>query len=358
MFNKKAVFTILALVSLAVGVFILWDIYTYRNHIDAFSGATPQALNKAVPSSYSITVDGLVKQEYKFSSRALNLLAKSRVRMPEISPRGEVKGAYIYYGIPILHILEGVVPQKQEGAAFDRPLDMIVEIHSAPGKKSSFSYGELIVCDDSNPVMLAFSREQVLPSKSPESYTRNEFTHDLESLRLVCPGDDNDARFLDNVERITLTLPSTPDNLLPQTVKGKDCSSHSITCLYGEKQWPLVLDGLPQIEVGNWFRTGHGRGIKGDNTAQATGYPLAELLKQNFPDAGDDDFFLFVACDGYRSLFSARELFLTREGNEALLMTALNGQPTQGGYTIAAIGDFFVDRCVRSVTHILHLPHQ
>ena len=161
------------------------------------------------------------------------------------------------------------------------------------------------MCDDSRPVILAFHRAPVLPIKSPESYTRNKYTTDLTGLRLVCPGDEDTARFLNNVERITLTLPLIPDTLLPAPLpakeKGKDCSSSSITCISGDKHWPLNLDEIPIVEVTGWFRIGHGRGIKGDKRAEAKGYAMTELLKRNFPDAGPNDHFLFVACDGCRS---------------------------------------------------------
>jgi hypothetical protein len=107
------------------------------------------------------------------------------------------------------------------------------------------------------------------------------------------------------------------------------------------------------VRISDWVRTGHGRGLKGDRPAYASGYHLPSFLKQNFPDCGPDDFFVFTACDGYRSTFSGREIFNTQAGNAFLLLNSLNGEPPKGGQTIGAASDFFVDRCVWGLSHVV-----
>ena len=88
-----------------------------------------------MPSDLSLKITGLVKKEYDLSSYTLNKFATTRIRTREVSSGGEFEGTYIYTGIPLYNIMEGVTPKKPAKAAFDRPLDMVVTFHSSSGKK-------------------------------------------------------------------------------------------------------------------------------------------------------------------------------------------------------------------------------
>jgi hypothetical protein len=352
--NKKKLIFAAVLMVLAIG-FILWDVISHRQDIDAFSGATPQALVQYVPNDLSLTVDGKVKQVYYFSPGALRLLAKTRLRVPEVSPRGEIVGVYIYSGIPVIHIMEGVAPKIDETAAFDRPLDMAVIFTSASGRTSVFSYGELTMTDDRFPIILAYHREPLMPSKDPGSYTRNKYMENIKGLRLICPREPDTSRYLDNVVRMTLISVATPDHLLPRLQKGKKCMSTSIICIDDGNEKPASYENMEILKHPGWLRIGHGRGIKGDELSAVSGYSLASFLKENFPGCNGDDFFLVVGCDGYRALFSGREIFFTAAGKTFMLVNTIDGKEPVAGKTIAAVGDFFVDRDVWGVSHIVKL---
>ena len=355
MTNKKWILLSVLIVVVLAAAYVLWEIISYKDYIDAFSGATPAALERKIPEGLSLTVDGKVKQTYHLTSRSFRLLAKTRVRTPEISPKGEIMGTYIYTGIPVLYILEGVVPKKTNADAFDSVMDMVVVFSSTTGETSRFSYGELTTVSDSLPIMLAYFREPILPSKEPEKYTRNKYKENIKGLWLISPREPDTSRYLDNVDRLTLTVLPTPDHLLPPVQKEKKCASESIICVEGEETRPESYENVPVIEVSNWFRIGHGRGIKGDHLAAASGYHLPSFLKQNFPGCSSEDFFVFVACDGYRSIFSGREIFCTDAGDSFMLLNTMNGKPTKGGITIGTPSDFFVDRCVWGLTHIVRI---
>lgn len=349
--KKLALFLILVAL-----VLVLWDILAHKDYIDAFSGATPPALERDVPDGLSLKVDGRVKQEYQFTSNGLRLLAKVRIRTRENTRDKEMLGAYIYTGVPVLYMLEGVVPVKTERDAFDRPLDMMVVFTSATGQTASFSYGELTCTTDSLPVTLAYHREPLLPTKDPGEYKGNKYKEALKGLRLICPREPDTWRYLDNVVRMTLVIPGTPDEILPRQQKKSDCTSTSITCLENKgSERPAVYDGIPLVEIRHWFRIGHGRGIKGDRPSVVSGYRLRSFLKGNFPGCGDEDFFIFIGCDGYRVLFSGREIFLTGEGEQLILVQTLDGQGVGGEYTLGPVSDFFVDRAVKGVSHIVRL---
>ncbi|MBN2160964.1 MAG: hypothetical protein JW807_16355 [Spirochaetes bacterium] len=317
------------------------------------TGATPLALRESVPSGRSIVITGMVKKEYNLSSYALNKFATVRVRTREVSPSGEFEGAYVYTGIPLYNILEGVTPEKPKTAPFDRPLDMVVVLHSASGKTARFSYGELIFTDDRHPCTLAFHRRQVLPSKDPDKYTKNRHKGDLEGLRLICPRDPDTARYLDDVTKMTLEVLKTPDDLLPVMKKGAKCSSDGISAVQNGTAKPVVFEGVERSKTSDWVRIGHGQGYKG--ISSAGGYDLRSFLKKNFKNCGPDNFFLFVACDGYRVLFSGREIFGSADGASYMIVDSLNGKDARGKYMLAPVADYFVDRDVWGLTHIVML---
>ena len=355
MSNKKILIIAGALV-LLLG-FVFYKVFYPKNYVSimAVTGATPLALAEDVPPGVRRTVDGLTKRTYEFSGDALRALANSRLRTQEVSPEGKFQGTYIYAGIPVYNILEGVAPKKPETAAFDKPLDMIVTFTSSNGKQVHYSYGEILMVDDRTPLTLAYSRRQLLPSneKASKTYDKNVYRENLKGLRLICPADRDDKRYLDDVVKITLRDPEVPHRDLPKTVKGKKCSSSGVMCLWKEQGRLLITAGVERCRPTRWIRVGHGMGYKGISTAE--GYNLVSLLRKNFPGCGEDQYYLFVACDGYRVLFSGREIFNSDNGEKMMLAEKLDGKKLPNGMMLGPRGDYFVDRDVWGLTHIVVL---
>ncbi len=321
--------------------------------VDAVTGATPLALARSVPSALALTVGGEVNREYKFESADLTKLATTRIRTREVTSAGEYVGAYAYVGIPVVHILEGVEPNKESNADFDRPLDMIVTMTDSSGQSTHFSYNEICMVDDAYPVTLAFFREPVLPSKAPEAYTGNKYKNNVKGLRLISPADADIERYLDDVKTITLRTPKVDLEELPAQKKGAECSSDSLVrCAAGDCS-PATLEELDKATVRDWIRVGHGMGYKGVSTA--SGYSLVSFLEGNFPSDREGSFYLFVACDGYRSLFSGTEIFGTAAGRESMIITEMDGESPSGGFTLGPVRDYFVDRNLRGLSHIVQL---
>jgi hypothetical protein len=347
-----------------IGVLIVLCIFIYfrqkkKNYYDlinAVSGATPLAVNVDVPKDASLTVDGMVKQPYRFTGSALNGFAHSRIRTKEYSPAGQFLGAYIYVGIPVFNILEGIAPKKPDGSAIEQPVDMIVTVTSVSGKAVSFSYNELLMVDDTAPITLAFHREPVWPTteKVRETYTVNRYTENLTGLRLITPREPDVTRYLDQVTCITLTLPNAPDALLPIRKKKFDCVSHAIQCIGGDTVRTAVFDDVVRHHVDRWAMIGHGHGY--DKTISADGFQLRSFLKQNFPGATASDYYLFVSCDGYRCLYSGHEIFRTDAGKAVMIVDKLDGQPTKRGFRLAPTADFFADRSMWGLSTVVRIP--
>jgi hypothetical protein len=319
------------------------------------SGATPLAVGEKVPAQFSLTVSGLVKKRFHFSGSALSGFAGTRIRTREFTPAGEYLGAYAYLGIPVFHILEGIAPQKPADAACSSPLDMLVTLSSASGKTVRFSLNELLMADDRFPVTLAYHRKPISPTTEAvrQHYGLNRFTADLTGLKLICPREPDTARYLDNVVEISLSVLPAPDALLPRQEKGKRCASRSIACIQGSRVTEAHFRGVPVIRKDRWVRIGHGHGF--EDVVRAEGYALASFLTTNFPEAGPDDFFLFVACDGYRCLFSGREIFRTDDGRSMMIATSVDGREPVGGLMLAPTADYFTDRSMWGLAFVVRL---
>jgi len=346
---------IIAAVAAALALYGGYRLLTPKNHaqIMAVTGATPLAVKQDVKSGMSLEVYGLTKKTYRFGARALNAFAPVTLRTRELAPGGKFMGTYRYTGVPALHLLEGIAVKKPENAAYDRPLDMVVTFESADGKKAHFSYGELTMTDDAHPVMLAYDRREIVPTKKDKEkpYKWNAHSGNLTGLRLVCPAEPDTKRYLDNVVRVKLWEPGVDNTLLPVMKKGAKCRSDSVTVIRKGKKKPIAYGGVKKTAVNGWVRTGHGRGYKG--ISKAEGYALTSLLKKNFPGCGENDFFLFVACDGYRTIISGRELFRTPAGRGMMIIERLDGKKPAGGVTLGPVNDYFVDRDVWGLSHIM-----
>ena len=360
--NKKHVLiTALITIIVAVSLFAFYNSRKNYAKIIAVTGATPLAFKVDVKPGVSLEVSGGTEKVYKFNSSALNSFASTYLRTKEVDAEGKFQGTYRYTGIPVINILEGVAPKKPEGAPFDRPLDMLVTFISSDGKQSHFSYGEITMTDDANPVMLAYSRNELLPHKEKKDkpYTLNIHKGDVKGLRLICPAEADTARYLDDVVKIVLREIDVDNSILPAMRKGADCKEDIkdvdfIRIVDKGRVSALSLSGVDRASVKNRVRTGHGQGYKGISGAQ--GYDLISLLKKNFPGAGKDDYFLFVACDGYRALFSGREIFLTEAGKNMMLISAVDYEKKHSaGLTLGPIKDYYVDRETWAVSHIVRV---
>ena len=318
------------------------------------TGATPLAMQESVPGDVSLRITGMVKKEYNLSSRVLNKFATARIRTREVTAGGEYDGAYVYTGIPLYNILEGVTPEKPKTAAFDRPLDMVVTLHSRSGKKAHFSYGELVMTDDRHPFTLAFHRRQVLPSKNPEKYTKNKYKDTVKGLRLICPRDPDTSRYLDDVTEMTLVLITDPGRQAPGNEERREMRVGGNNGHHGrQNRNPLRSPMSAGRKSSGWVRIGHGQGYKGISSAERLQPAL--VSEKEFQGCGPDNFFLFVACDGYRVLLSGREIFLSDDGASSMIARYLDGKEASGKYMLAPIDDYFVDRDVWGLTHVVML---
>ena len=345
---------IVLLIILSVFIYFRQDNKNYYDMINAVSGATPLAIARDTPGGISLTIDGLVKKEYKFNASALNGFAATRIRTKEFTSDGKFLGAYAYIGIPVFNILEGIAPEKKPDALFNQPLDILIKFISASGDSVGFTFNEIIMADDCLPVTLAYYREPLKPTADnvKDKYDKNIMSEPLTGLRLIAPAEPDVTRYLDNVVKITYTTLPVPDNLLPVRKKGK-CASSAITCIDGENTYRATFENVPRMKKNNWALIGHGHGY--EKNVKVEGFELRSFLTANFNDISPDDFFLFVACDGYRCLFSYREIFAVEKGKEMMIVDIINDELPETGFKLAPTADFFNDRSMWGLAYAVRI---
>jgi hypothetical protein len=351
---KKNIIIVL-LIAISIFIYFRQKEKNYYDMINAVSGATPLAIARDVPEGVSLTIDGLVKKEYRFSTSALNGFATMRIRTKEFSQDGKFLGAYAYTGIPVFNILEGIAPQKPKDAIFDQPLDILITFTSSTGETVRFSYNEIIMSDDRLPLTLAYHREPVQPTsdQAKASYKKNLFSGPLTGLKLIAPGEPDVTRYLDNVIRITYTVLPAPDDLLPARQKGLKCAGEAIACIEGQQTRPASFQGVKEIRKDDWTLIGHGKGY--EETVDIEGFELRSFLQTNFKEINPGDYFLFVACDGYRCLFSWREIFVLDNGKSMMIVDKMNGKRPATGFRLALTNDFFADRSTYALAYVVRI---
>ena len=355
--NKKTALIIGLLLAVLLSITCFYQYEKDYASVMAVTGATPIALKVNVPSGSSLTVKGMVKQDYVFDDDALGAFASTRIRVKEVLPYKKFQGAYIYTGIPALNIIEGIALKKPEGAPFDRPLDMIVTFVSRDGKKVHFSYGEITMSDDRFPVTLAYDRQELQPAelkkKEGKKYTKNLFPGNIKGLKVIAPRDRYTTRYLEDIVSVELSTPATPDAVLPKMVRGKKGTVPFLSCVTDGKVKRADFSGMKKDRMDYWVRLGHGQGYKG--VSKVSGYNLRTFLKKNFPGCGNDNLFMFVGIDGYRSVLTGEEIFSVDNGGTHMIAIEMDGKRAQGNFTLTLMTDFFVDRDIWGLSHIVIL---
>lgn len=348
--RTKVVLGVLALVAFLALAFIGYrELNHHYYEAVTVTGATPLALYTSVPSDFQMEVTGDVKKACSFGSSALRAFATTRVRTKEVSPRGVFMGNFIYLGIPAYNLLEGIAPAYPPGS--DNPLDFIVTFESKRREQVSFPWAELMMAGDDFQVTLAYSRIPLVPPSEKEKPGFTPPGEMLTGFRLIAPREPDTSRYLDDVVRVVFSKVPMPAGSFPERRKGQKCESLRIECITDGQSRDAVWEGLAPAIVRNWVRVGHGRGFLGQETIK--GYPLKGFLLRNFDAVTPEDYFMFVACDGYRVLYSAREILLTDSGNRMFILEEMNGRRPPGGYMLACTSDYYADRGLWGISHIL-----
>lgn len=342
--------------------------------------ALPQFLSAAAPR-----LEGCVRSPLALEAPALAACAR-HVRLARWADQGgRYRASVEVSGVSLRDLLERAIVAKTEPDGFNRELDLMVVAEGKGGERAILSWGEIFLSEDRASFLVADRVRPLVPqhhsdlsgtgwdpavfldsgAREKADLSACASCHDGSSLLrlelprglcLVAARDRSARRFIPELLRLEVRQAG----LSAKASRGKE-DSLWVDCpdlvLPSGRRVPLSPARLTGLVHATWQgdAIGLGRGFQG--TRSWEGVSLRDLLRRHLPVGCDPSAVavLVSAPDGYRSLFSGSEIFDSRMSKPLVLADRQDGRPLSrkdGRYRLAACGDFFVDRAVRSVAEI------
>ncbi|MGO8988039.1 MAG: SAM-dependent methyltransferase [bacterium] len=303
----------------------------------------------------AVSVTGAVRQPLNLTLEDLQKLEAATVRLNEVTMDHRYNGAFYFRGVPLKTLLELAYVEKEE-TGFSKQTDLAIVVRNKEGKQTVLSWGEVFF---SNPgeVVLAFSSGPIIPHADckichgPEVFqSRLDILSRRVGLpKLVVANDFYTDRCLEDVTNIEVV-----DLHLKLAFKRtQNLFSPSFTVTGDVKQTLNISD------LASYPRThapakmiGDGAGYHGLETYG--GVLLSELLKKAGVTPDVNQAIVISAPDGYRTLLSCGEVFLSSRGKSIMIADQAANQPFKkdGKFKLILPDDLSADRTVKAVSKI------
>jgi precorrin-4 methylase len=308
-----------------------------------------------VAFSSSISVTGVVKQPLNLSMDDLKRFESVSVRLNEVRADKSYHGAFNYYGVPLKTLLEFASIQKGE-TDFFKDIDLAIAVHNKEGKQVVLSWGEVFYRNPAD-IVVAVSATPIMPLREcknchqPEVFERwfKPLKRQIGFPKLVVTNDFYTDRSIEDITNIEVV------DLKPKIAVNKqtDLFSPEFSITGAVKQTFDITD-LSSYHYINVMskQIGDGRGYHGLQHFQ--GVSLLELLRKAGIEDDLNTVILVSAPDGYRSLLSYGELFLTPQGKNTIIADKVDDQQMKknGKFTLLIPDDLSADRLVKAVNKV------
>ncbi|MGD9333993.1 MAG: hypothetical protein PVJ50_03295 [Desulfobacterales bacterium] len=307
----------------------------------------------AFPSTLSIT--GRVKQSLHLTRQDLNRFDAIRVQLNEVMSDGSFQGVFHCSGVPLKSLLELAGVEKEE-TAFGKKVDLAILVLNKKGIQVALSWGEVFYRNPGG-IIVATAASPIMPHKDckrchdPEVYKPrlDQFQRKIGFPKLVISSDTYADRSLEEITSIEVLdfRPKMPAKKL----KKLHASEFTITGAVEKTQTVRDLGAYPRKEI-TVMHLGEGKGYHGiDRFAGVTFKAILDTAGIS-PDLSKT--VLVSAPDGYRSLFSYGEIFLSPAGDRMTLADRINDQPIKNGgkFILVAPDDLMSDREVKAIQKI------
>jgi precorrin-4 methylase len=306
--------------------------------------------------AFALTVGGSVSHALNLTGDGLAKLGSTEVRVTELTRDRRFNGVFTYRGVPLKTLLELSGVHKEEGG-FDKPLDIAVVVKDKDGKTAVISWGEIFYKNPSH-VLIAISATPVIPHHAKgcgECHSSEFYQPTLDTLKrsigfpkLVVTNDFYTDRCLENIVSIEVVDLKRPYS----RTKGKLLSpKFTLSDGRGKSMEIADLSAYPRIEA-TVKEVGDGRGFHG--LKQFGGVSLRELLKKHDVKPDADTAVLVSSVDGYRSLLSFGEIYLSPEGDRIMIADKSKDSPLKanGKFALVVPDDLAADRMVKAINKI------
>ncbi|HMK74717.1 MAG TPA: SAM-dependent methyltransferase [Thermodesulfobacteriota bacterium] len=306
-------------------------------------------------SSPTISITGSVRQPLNLTLQDLQRLETVTVRLNEVTMDHRYNGAFYFRGVPLKTLLELAYVEKEE-TGFSKLSDLAIVVRNKEGKQTVLSWGEVF---SSNPgeVVLAFSSAPIIPHADckichgPEVFqSRLDILSRRVGLpKLVVANDFYTDRSLEDVTNIEVA----DLHLKMPYERTKDLFSPGFTVTGEVRQTLNISDLAPYPRTHAPAKMiGDGAGYHGLETYG--GVLLSELLKKAGVTPDTNQVVIISAPDGYRTLLSYGEVFLSSRGKSILIADQAANQPVKkdGKFKLILPDDLSADRTVKAVSKI------
>ncbi|OGP53194.1 MAG: hypothetical protein A2Y65_01000 [Deltaproteobacteria bacterium RBG_13_52_11] len=313
------------------------------------------AVNGWGGSSPAISITGAVRQPLNLGLEDLQRFETVTVRLNEVTMERQYNGAFYFRGVQLKTLLELASVQKEE-AGFSKQIDLAILVRNKDGKQVVLSWGEVFYSNPSE-VVLAFSSAPIIPHTDcnrchgPEVYKKwlNVLSRTVGYPKLVITNDFYTDRSLENVTNIEVV----DLHLKMENKKIEDLFSPGFT-VTGDVKRKLNIVNLHSYQRVDALAKMIGDGAGYHGLESYGGVLLSELLKKAGVSPDVNKGIIVSAPDGYRTLLSCGEVYLSSRGKTIMVADKMANQPlTKGGkFKLILPDDLAADRTIKAVSNI------
>ncbi|HPD61285.1 MAG TPA: SAM-dependent methyltransferase, partial [Thermodesulfobacteriota bacterium] len=302
-----------------------------------------------------ISITGEVKQPLYMSLDDLKKFDHAWVRLNEVTKDKKFHGVFYFHG-PSLQTLLDLAGVRKEASAFPKLVDLAIVVRNKKGEQVALSWGEIFYRNPAD-IILGIEAMPIMPKKLGDPAFAQEISPSMvDQLKrnvglptLAVANDFYTDRCIEDITNIEVVD-------LHRQVPGKKGESNfspQFTVITG-KDRSLEIKNISSYPRTTLFTkpVGEGKGFHG--LKEFKGVSLNYLLGKAgiVPDLNSVIF--ASAPDGYRSLLSYGELFLSHSGEETMIADTVDNQPLgkDGKFMLVLPHDLSADRWVKSVDKI------
>jgi precorrin-2 methylase len=312
-------------------------------------------VNSWAGSLPTVSITGAVRQPLNLTIEDLQRLETVTVRLNEVTMDRQYNGAFYLRGVPLKTLLELAAVQKEE-TGFSKLIDLAILVRNKDGKQVVLSWGEVFYSNPSE-VVLAFSSSPIMPHgdcnrcHGPEVFQKrlDVLSRKVGYPKLVVGNDFYTDRSLEDVTNIEVV----DLHLKMENKKMENLFSPGFT-VTGEVKKKLTIANLHSYQRVEALAKMIGDGAGYHGLESYSGVLLSELLNKAGVTPDVNQGIVVSAPDGYRTLLSSGEVFLSSRGKSIMVADKMTDKPLEKGgkFKLILPDDLAADRTIKAVSNV------
>ena len=294
----------------------------------------------------SLSITGAVIHPLNLTMEDIGRYQTIETQLNEVTKDGTFKGTFNYRGVPLQTLLELAGIQKED-IDFPKLVDLAILVRNQEGSQVVLSWGEVFYRNPAD-IIIGLKADPIIPHKKKYSHS-DQLNRLVGFPKLVIVNDFYTDRCLEGITSIEVV-----DLYLKIAGEKSARLSSSEFIITGEIEKSVVINDLspyPRKEM-HLKVVGEGRGYHG--IKKYGGASLQRILDKKGMNFDLNTVFIISAPDGYRSLLSYGEIFMSSCGEQIMISDRINDKAVKKGgkFTLVLPGDLMADRGVQAVQKI------